>query len=786
MTKRRSWKTKRQSNSKMTRLLQRCKRSIAITCVLSLGTAFGQAPVQAPAQAPVQVPAQPQAAPAQTAPVQTNAATQPAQPVAPAPTPVGGLNLTNTPLLEVINELAKDLHINYILDAAVKGGSVTINTYGVVRDVDLRPLLETILRMNGLAMVQAGNIYRIVPIGNIARQPISPTSQSDPGKMQDNESFVLNLIFLRYVTSAEMAKVLSAFTGEGAQMTSYDPANLLIILDNSRNMRRTLEMINLFDSDSFAGQRVHTYQVKNGRPSDIAKELDAVFKAMALNEKAGVIRFVAIERINTILAIAPNPGVFPKVEEWIKQLDIPSKAVAGSIDNHVYKLKYGRAEIVGGAIMQLYGGGSFGGGGGFGSGLYGAGVGGGGMYGGGYGGGVAGGGAFGNPGGSPYAGGGGMYGGGYGGGVAAPPASALNGVFGGAQQSGAGAASSATPGITIPGGTGATGSAVTGTPDQTGTYLGSTPSPTGSAFGGSYYPRIVPNPYDNTIIVQGTPQQWEQILRLMEQLDISPRQVQIDAKIYEVDLTGDYSAGVEAFLQKAGTTNSTVPAHQLLGLSNNALQLTAGMMVGHSRQLLALLNANESRTRAKVISAPTVIATDSIAASISVGNDVPTLASQGVASGVQSGGNSVFTNTIQTRSTGVGLNILARVNPSGVVTMVINQDVTAPVPTTTSNIDSPSFSKRNVQTQVTVEDGDTIAIGGIIQENTTDTSSGIPYLHRLPIIGAAFGTKTSNRTRTELIVFLTPRVIYDTTQAADVTEELKGKMRILQKLIKDQ
>src|SRR5665213_703594 len=81
--------------------------------------------------------------------------TQPAQP---APTTPGGLNLNGASLLEVINLLAQDLHINYILDSSVKGGTVTINTYGAIRDVDLRPLLETILRMNGLAMVQVDNI----------------------------------------------------------------------------------------------------------------------------------------------------------------------------------------------------------------------------------------------------------------------------------------------------------------------------------------------------------------------------------------------------------------------------------------------------------------------------------------------------------------------------------------------------------------------------------------------------------------------------------------------------
>ncbi len=117
---------------------------------------------------------------------QPPAQTQPAQPAAPAPTVPGGLNLNNASLIEVINLLAQDLHINYILDASVKGGTVTINTYGAVRDLDLLgPLLETILRMNGLAMVQVGNIYRIIPAkatlpGNRSAPFPKPTGRSFP------------------------------------------------------------------------------------------------------------------------------------------------------------------------------------------------------------------------------------------------------------------------------------------------------------------------------------------------------------------------------------------------------------------------------------------------------------------------------------------------------------------------------------------------------------------------------------------------------------------------------
>ena len=336
------------------------------------------------------------------------------------------------------------------------------------------------------------------------------------------------------------------------------------------------------------------------------------------------------------------------------------------------------------------------------------------------------------------------------------------------------------------GGAAGTAAAAAVATDQTGTYLAQ-----GTPYGRASGPRIIPNPYDNTLLVQGTPQEWQQINNLLEKLDVAPRQVLIDAKIYEVDLTGDLTYGVESFLQKAGTANSSVPGHQLLGSSNSGLSLTGGMLVGQSRQLLAFLQASEQSSKTKVLSAPSVIATDSIPASITVGDSVPTVS--GIApAGVQTAGTTLFASSVQSTSTGVGLNILARVNPSGIVTMVINQNVTAPIPnplaasgSAGSTIDSPSFSQRNVSTQVTVEDGDTVAIGGIITENYTETSSGIPFLDRLPYVGFLFGQRQTMKQRTELIIFLTPRVIYDTTQMTDATEELKQKVRGLKKMIKD-
>jgi general secretion pathway protein D len=212
--------------------------------------------------------------------------------------------------------------------------------------------------------------------------------------------------------------------------------------------------------------------------------------------------------------------------------------------------------------------------------------------------------------------------------------------------------------------------------------------------------------------------------------------------------------------------------------------MTAGLLVGNSRRLLAMLTASESTGRTKLVSAPSLIATDSIPAMMNVGSEVPTLSAQAVNGGITSGGSSVFTQSIQNQSTGVTLNVLARANPSGIITMMINQDVSAPVPPASgAAIQSPSFSNRSVQTQVTLRDGDTIAIAGIILETKIWGSSGIPLLHRIPLLGAAFGSKSYSTQRTEMVIFMTPRVIYDTNQLVEASDELKSGFKRLTRLI---
>ena len=696
---------------------------------------------------------------------QQQQSTVPAQPVAQAATPaVGGLDfqIPNGSLSEFIDIVARRLRINYILDPAIGKGSVSLFTYGEPRPTNLMTLLQTVLRVNGATMVQVGEIYRIVPVSKISSLPLPPDMNADAKTLPDDERMILDLIFLKYATAKEIESLITPFLGEGASHSTYDAANLLILQDNSRNLKRTLQLIDMFDSDTFAGQRVHLYEVVNSRPSDMAKELDTVFKAYALSDKSSAVKFIPVDRINTIIAVAPNPGIFPQVKAWLEKLDVAVKVQAGEVNSYVYRLKYGFATTTAAAITALYTGDttalmqlsnmmmS-------GMGTNGLGFGGLNTINGGYGGlgtmGAAAG-VYGNYGGSGY---GQMGYQGYGGATPMYPMTGQQGPL--AVQQGQ-----------PPGGN------PTG---LTGMFLG---NPSNAAQQSAVrVPRVVPNPLNNTLLIQATPQEYEQILNLLRQLDIPPRQVLIEAKIYEVDLGNTQNYGLTSAQLTAAHTASTL----LTGvLSGGGVALTAGLLQTKTRELLAAIQASEGVTRSRSISAPSIIATDSIPASMNVGSSVPTLSSQAV-TGVQQGGNSLFTNTVSNVSTGVTLSILARVNSSGIVTMVISQDVSAPQSNSSSNIDSPAFSNRSFSTTVTVEDGQMIAIGGGIVEQDQDTSSGVPFLHRIPILGAAFGSKSHSKSRTELVVFITPHVIFDSNQMVEASDELRDSLNKLKGMMKD-
>jgi general secretion pathway protein D len=754
----------------------RNSKLLILTSVLA-ALAVWQAPAQQAPAPPQQPPAPAQQAPAQQPPPQPAAAQQTqAQQAAPAG-PV--LNLQDASLTQVVDQLARQLKINIQIDPRVKG-TITLNTYGETRNLDPRNLLDMILRVNGYGMVQEGEIYRIVPLADVVRQPIP--FQVNGKDIPSDDQLMLNLVFLKYVNVDELSKVIQEFTDPNAVIKVYPPANLMFILDSRRNMGRLMELVALFDSDTFAGERVRLYELHNARPSDLVKELDNILKSISLDSKNSTVRFLAVDRIGTLIAVAPNTGAFDTVETWIKKLDVPVSVTSSVIDTYVYHVRYGSAVCLAMAMNQLYApagsAGAYGygggypqatpyGGGGYGGGYGGAYGGGGGGYGGGYGGGFGGtqGGAFGGTG-SGY-GSQNSFNSGFGGaggcGASAGMGGGMGGGYGYPSFGGYAAQTVAAPAAISPGGVLAGTATAAAAPSAA---SGTTPNP----------PRIVPNPLDNSLLIQADAQQYQGILKLLKELDVAPRQILLEAKIYSVIMSGSFAMGVNYYYQQV----SGKERKPLASLVNNATQLSAGMLVGQAKELLAFLSLSDNASNARVISEPSLIATDSIPATINVGAQVPVLTGTVITPG---GGTNTQTQGISSHDTGVTMQVNARVNPSGVVTLIIDQEVSSPTATTTSSIPTPSFNQQVVQTQITMQDGDTVAIGGLISENTSSGSAGIPGLNRLPYVGGFFGSKTYSHDRTELIIFMTPHVIYDTNDLLEASEELKASVRKIRKYI---
>ena len=192
----------------------------------------------------------------------------------------------------------------------------------------------------------------------------------------------------------------------------------------------------------------------------------------------------------------------------------------------------------------------------------------------------------------------------------------------------------------------------------------------------------------------------------------------------------------------------------------------------------AVINAAATNNNVSVISSPSLMVLNNQEATILVGDSVPILS--GTATSLLSGVAST-TNQVQMVDTGVNLSIKPRVNSNGLVLMDIMQSVNAAVATNvnggTSGIDSPTIQKRQIQTNVAVQSGETIILGGLIKEENDYNRNGIPWLHELPLVGSLFGATTRNKDKTELVVLLTPRVMKSRQDAQDVTEkEFKRKL----------
>jgi len=295
-------------------------------------------------------------------------------------------------------------------------------------------------------------------------------------------------------------------------------------------------------------------------------------------------------------------------------------------------------------------------------------------------------------------------------------------------------------------------------------------------------PRIMADDANNAVLVMATPAEYEAIEEVLAKLDIQPLQVMIEASIIEVSLRDQLRFGVQYFIKSGGLgiadTGSTVLAAGTSALLQPAFPGFA-FTLADTNQARLIIDTLSQLTEVNVISSPQVLALNNQTARLQVGDQVPIVVQTSASTFTA---DTRIVNAIEYRDTGVTLGVTPRVNAGGLVTLEISQEVSDVVPTTTSNIDSPTIQQRKIVSTVAVQGGQTVALGGLIRENSAGGRSGIPGLVDLPVIGVLFGQTTHDIQRTELLVMITPTVLRNERQAADLTSEIRRKYRSLMEL----
>ncbi len=289
---------------------------------------------------------------------------------------------------------------------------------------------------------------------------------------------------------------------------------------------------------------------------------------------------------------------------------------------------------------------------------------------------------------------------------------------------------------------------------------------------------IIADDVRNALVILATPQDYKMVEIALAKLDVVPLQVLIEASIIEVSLKDDLNYGIEWFFKNSIERGNVTEGRGTLDLGEPGLSALSSSfsyaIVDNAEQVRVALNALEQESEVNVLSSPSLMVLDNQTAFINVGDEIPVPARQSVSN---INPDSPTVNEIQFRQTGVTLTVTPRVNSSGLVTMEIKQEVSNAVNTTSSEIDAPTIQLRQLESTVAINSGETIVLGGLIQDTETKAESGIPILHRIPLLGKLFGQTRDEMRRTELLIMITPRVIRNRNEAKEVTEEFKRKLR---------
>ena len=709
----------------------------------------------------------------------------------PAKGMVSSFKFEDAPIGEVANVMLNDLlKVSYVVHPPLNG-KVTLITRGPVDADKAMLLLEQALQSNGIVLARDSRGTYHVGSPEALRGIVSAPQMLGAGSIPPGYGTVI--ISPQYVGAAEIANILRPLVAPEAIVRVDTLRNILVMRGTRVEAEGWLELVKTFDVNLLRGMSVGVFPLKHTSAADAEAALRLISggaagstgaqAGRATNVRAqgaagsptgpggvspfgaasaspagaaglgesnplyGALRIMPIERINALLVVTPRAAYLDEVRYWIEQFDRPNLNSAEP-QLFVYKVQNGSADHLAELLNGIYGGG-----------------------------------VLTQPGANGATG-------------VAPGLTSLSGATNGLSTNlNGGFASNVNTLNSSSGGTSRMGlSSFGGGASTTGaTALGGTagssngqqgPGVTTTMLGQSV--RVMADRINNTLLVHATPAEYERIEGTLKRLDIQRAQVLIEATIVEVQLSDGLQYGLQWAFSGGlggGRRGSGILNNGTTGLSfadgTRSYDLGSAAATGFSYAVsnsagavTAMLNTLANKNLVKVISSPSLMVLDNHTAAISVGQQQP----------VQTGSTTVNTSTnyttttIQYKDTGVMLGVTPSVSAGDLVTLDINQIVTDVVNPTAA---TPTFTQRQIVSKVAVRSGETLVLGGLIKDNSSNGKSGLPFLSSIPVVGALFGQHTQSSDRTELLVVFTPRVLRSDEDARAVSRELRERMRAL-------
>ncbi|MBI1725857.1 MAG: type II secretion system secretin GspD [Candidatus Rokubacteria bacterium] len=649
-------------------------------------------------------------------------------------------NFDNADVEVVIQAAAEIVGFNYVLAPAVRGKKVTVQTIGRIAADDVFNVLLTILDVNGLTAVRSGNLYRIIAREGAPQSSVRIVVGRDINPLRASDEILTQIVPLKYISAADAVNLLRPFVAQQGAVTSHRETNLLIITDTAANIRRLLDILKLADVQ-VALDELQVIPIKYADAQELSVLLNQMFSTGRLRTGAAALGLPVAPPGPPGAPATPRPGGTAAGTDAGQGADRPPLIVAERRSNslviHARKQELETifqliakldADIYGGQRVFIY---------------------------------------F-----VEHS-------------KAKDLTATLEAIYGRAAAQGT--RSPGAPPGSLPPGTQPprTSQAPPALPIAT-PPLGGAGALDGEGGQAMSDLRFIADEVTNAIIVTTHPRRWKDIVETIKTLDRLARQVLIEVLVAEVVLTDDTKLGIEWAVRNGrfvftNTASGVVASRPDPGLIPGAGSLGGGVVpVGFNiftfaaNEFIAALNALATENKVNVLSNPSIITSENKKAVINVSTSVPIVTSQQVPVSAGGGTTNSITQTVEYKDAGIILTVTPRIGEHGTVALEVRQEVNDVGANEPPPINSPRFTKREVETSVVLLNNQTLVLGGLIQSRRSLILSGLPFLRRIPVLGYLFGSTEEKIEKTELLLLITPRVIGTAIDAARLTEQMRN------------